>query len=183
MLSEPLDRLCALLPAAGLVADLGCGPGRHLGEIGARGMRPVGLDLSTGMLRQARGRSGEPLVQADLRSLPLRDGCLDGAWSSYALLHLDDQGLAQALGEVTRVLRPGGCAALVLAGAGKAAEGGSFLEPVAYAPGQSRWFHVREVGEAVRAARGAGLDVLEADVVMEAKRSPIRLLLRRLPKG
>lgn len=146
-------------------------------------MRPVGLDLSAGMLRQARGRSGEPLVQADLRALPLRDGCLDGAWSSYALLHLDDHGLTQALGEVARVLRPGGCAALVLAGAGTAEQGGSFLEPVAYAPERSRWFHVREAGDAVRMAQAAGLEVLEADVVPEARRSPIRLLLRRLPEG
>jgi len=165
------------------VADFGCGPGRHLGEIRARGMRPVGLDLSAGMLRQARGRSGEPLVQADLRALPLRDGCLDGAWSSYALLHLDDHGLARSLVEVARVLRPGGCAALVLAGAGEGHRGGSFLEPVAYAPERSRWFHVRELGEAVGAARGAGLEVLQADVVMAAKRSPIRLLLRRVAEG
>lgn len=179
MLREPLERLCGLLAPGARVADLGCGPGRHLVDLETRGLRPVGVDLSTGMLLRARGRTAAPLVQADLRALPFRDACLDGAWSSYALLHLDAAGLAAALAEIARVLVPGGCAALVLAGLGAGAMAGGALEPVDYAPGEQRWFHVRALPEAVSAVRTAGLQVLEADVVPEAKRSPLRLLVRR----
>ena len=172
MLARPLDALLDLLPPDALVADLGCGPGRHLQELGRRGLRAVGVDLSAGMLAVARTRGR--VVQGDLRALPLRSGSVDGVWSCYALLHLDGPGLAQALAEAVRVLRPGGALGLVLA-AGE----GSEHEPVSYAPELSRWFHLHPAAELERLCTGLGLQVLLADVVPEAHRSPLRLVARR----
>jgi SAM-dependent methyltransferase len=88
----------------GPVADLGCGTGRYLGEIGA----PVfGIDATAGMLSLARPR-GFPLVRADLECLPLDDGCLDGIFARHSYLHLPKARLASALAEARRVLRAGG---------------------------------------------------------------------------
>jgi SAM-dependent methyltransferase len=171
---EPFERLCAVLPTGALVADLGCGPGRHLPLLADRGLRVLGVDLSEGMLTAARGRMPGRLVCADLRALPLASAVLEGAWSSYALLHLDDAGLAVALREVARVLAPGGHVALLLA----SGEGGT-EESVPYADEHSRWFHLRSHDRAVELCRRAGLGVLWSDLVPEAKRLPVRLLARR----
>ena len=171
---EPFRRLCDGLRPGALVADLGCGSGRQLGHLSDRGPQVVGVDLSLGMLAVAAGRAAGRLVAGDLRALPLRSAVLDGAWSSYALLHLDDDGLAAALGEVARVLRPGGSAALLLASGEGAAQ-----EPVAYAPDRSRWFYLRSRERVVELSTAAGLEVLWSDVVPEAVRSPVRVLARR----
>jgi SAM-dependent methyltransferase len=89
---------------AGLVADLGCGPGRYLAEIGGQ---LVGVDATAAMLRLARG-SGYPLIRADLEALPFADGSLAGAFARHSYLHLPKDRLAAALSDVRRALRPGG---------------------------------------------------------------------------
>lgn len=170
---EPFDRLCALLAPGTLVADLGCGPGRQLEHLSGRGLRVVGVDLSLGMLALAAARVPGRVAAGDLRAVPLRSGCLDGAWSSYALLHLDDDGLAAALRELRRVLRPGAPAALLLA----SGEGAS-RDPVPYASDHARWFHLRSLDRVRELAAAAGLEVLWSDVVPEGWRSPARLLVR-----
>lgn len=170
---EPFDRLCAALSPGSTVADLGCGPGRQFGPLRARGFRVLGVDLSAGMLARAALRAPGRLVIGDLRRLPLRSGSLDGAWSSYALLHLDDHDLELALAELARVLRPGAPAALLLASGS-----GPSHEPVPYAPEHARWFHRRSLHRVRELAVRAGLEVLWSDVVLECWRSPARLLVR-----
>jgi len=97
------------LPAGSVVLDVACGTG-DLSRIAAgHGMRVVGLDLSFGMLRAAP--SGPALVEADALALPLSDGTVDGLTCGFALRNVTD--LAAALGEMARVLRPGGRLALL----------------------------------------------------------------------
>lgn len=169
---EPFDRLCARLSPGALVADLGCGPGRQFGWLRQRGCEVLGVDLSVGMLALAADRAAGRVAAGDLRALPLRSAVLDGAWSSYALLHLDDDGLAAALAELRRVLRPGAPAALLLA-----TGDGASHDPVPYAPEHARWFHLRSLDRVRELAVAAGLEVVWSDVVPEAVRSPARLLL------
>src|SRR6202008_2109101 len=61
--------LPAGLGGAGVVADVGCGNGLYLAELARRGhgRRLIGADLSPGMLRAARQRTGPCpcLVAAD----------------------------------------------------------------------------------------------------------------------
>jgi demethylmenaquinone methyltransferase/2-methoxy-6-polyprenyl-1,4-benzoquinol methylase len=66
----------------------------------------IGLDLSEGMLAEARRTLPIPLVQARAEALPLRDGSLDFVSMSYALRHVAD--LRLLFEEFRRVLRPGG---------------------------------------------------------------------------
>lgn len=62
-----VDFLCELLalPAAARILDVGCGTGRHSVELARRGHRVTGIDLSAGMLRQARGKATEAGVDVD----------------------------------------------------------------------------------------------------------------------
>ncbi|MBZ0295480.1 MAG: class I SAM-dependent methyltransferase [Anaerolineae bacterium] len=96
------------LPANALVLDLGCGPGEDVLKIGKAGHRVVGMDLSWGMLSQARSYVGGSVAQADMRVLPVASGRLDAVWLNASLLHLPRQDAPQALGEIYRVLQPEG---------------------------------------------------------------------------
>ncbi|MFI6326416.1 class I SAM-dependent methyltransferase [Nonomuraea sp. NPDC050556] len=84
--------------------EVGCGTGAYAGEVRGLGWTPVGVDLSTGMLRHARGRL--PVVRADAERLPVPDGQLPAV--ACVMVHTDMPGYAAVVKEVARVLRPGG---------------------------------------------------------------------------
>jgi SAM-dependent methyltransferase len=96
------------------VVEAGCGPGRDMAWLEAAGAVVVGLDLPAGMLAHARTRAAGPLVQADLRRVPLAAGCFHGAWCNAALLHLPKADAPGALAGLRRRLVPGGRAVLML---------------------------------------------------------------------
>lgn len=66
----------------------------------------IGLDVSRGMLAEARRNLGLPLVQARAEAIPLADATMDLVTVGYALRHFAD--LAATFAEFHRVLRPGG---------------------------------------------------------------------------
>src|SRR3954454_19476171 len=92
------------LPAGSLVLDLAAGTGGLCGDLQAAGHRPVGMDLSFGML--AAARTTAPLAQADALRLPVPDERADGVTCGFALRNFVD--LEAFLAEVGRVVRPGG---------------------------------------------------------------------------
>jgi demethylmenaquinone methyltransferase/2-methoxy-6-polyprenyl-1,4-benzoquinol methylase len=92
------------LPEGSRVLDLACGTGDFLKILRATGFRPLGMDLSWGML--AANRSGTPLAQADGTWLPLASGSIDGITCGYALRNFTE--LDKVFGELGRVVRPGG---------------------------------------------------------------------------
>lgn len=97
------------LPAGSLVADLACGTGDFCRELSAQGLRPVGFDLSYGMLAAARTEA--PLTEADILELPVPDAALDGVTCGFALRNLVE--LNRFFIELGRVVRPGGRIALL----------------------------------------------------------------------
>jgi malonyl-CoA O-methyltransferase len=102
------DTVLALLPPLDgrTVLDAGCGTGRYLGALAARGALPVGIDLSPAMLARARALSSR-LVRGTLCALPIDSTCVDVVVCGLALGDVPD--LELALAEMARVLRPGGC--------------------------------------------------------------------------
>ena len=107
-LKRALEAFVRRLKPGATVLDLGCGPGRDIALLRERGLRVIGVDRSTGMLREAQRRVGGALVCADMRALPLGDASLDGVWLCAALLHLPRTEAPVALAEVRRVLRSRG---------------------------------------------------------------------------
>jgi malonyl-CoA O-methyltransferase len=96
----------ALLPALdGLVTlDAGCGTGRYLHVLHARGARrAVGIDASRAMLRQV---SGAAVALAELERLPLASQSIDVAVSALAMNDVAD--LGPVMREIVRVLKPAG---------------------------------------------------------------------------
>jgi ubiquinone/menaquinone biosynthesis C-methylase UbiE len=94
------------------VADIACGTGILANRI-AQQLHPdevYGVDMSDGMLAQARARSSEVgWRKGPAENLPFCDGALDAVVSTSAF-HFFDQ--PAALREFHRVLAPGGLAAV-----------------------------------------------------------------------
>jgi SAM-dependent methyltransferase len=145
------DAFLGSMPAGGLIADLGCGPGLDGARFAEAGFRVVAMDLSTGMVTIAAEALGGRVAQADLRALPIDRGRLDGIWCSAALLHVPEDGTAQVLQGFRRALKPSGSLALVTASGD-----GQRLEDVPYAPDERRWFVYRRADRLSRQLREAG---------------------------
>jgi len=107
-LTRELDRFAALVGAGGTVVDVGCGPGQYARALAGRGLHVIAVDLSAGMLAQARSAGTPRLLRADMRRLPLPTDGADGCFVCASLLHLPRAEAPAALAEFHRVLRPGG---------------------------------------------------------------------------
>ena len=97
------------LPASSTVLDLACGTGDLCRELAANGLRPIGVDLSFGML--AAARTDAPLVHGDALRLPLPDASVAGVTCGFALRNFAS--LPPFFTELARVVQPGGRIALL----------------------------------------------------------------------
>jgi len=97
------------LPAGSTVVDLACGTGDLCRELATQHLRPIGVDLSYGMLAAARTLA--PLVHGDALRLPLPDACVDGVTCGFALRNFES--LPPFFAELSRIVRPGGRIALL----------------------------------------------------------------------
>jgi SAM-dependent methyltransferase len=109
----------AEIPTGARGLDLGCGQGWYLSALAAAGYRMHGLDYSVGQLKKAvagarrDAGAGAPMplriCQGDAQTLPFPDGSFDFAYSINAFHHLPSRAAQErAIGEIVRVLRPGG---------------------------------------------------------------------------
>jgi SAM-dependent methyltransferase len=103
-----LPAMLELLPAPGeRTVDVACGEGRVARALRKRGHHVVGVEGSPALAAAARDADPDFEVHVgDAADLPLDDSSADLAVSSLALMNLDD--MPAAVGEVARVLRPGG---------------------------------------------------------------------------
>lgn len=97
------------LPAGSVVLDLAAGTGDFCRDLRRGGVEPMAMDLSFGML--ANARTDAPLVQADILRLPVPSASVDGVTCGFALRNLIE--LPPFFAELARVVRPGGRIALL----------------------------------------------------------------------
>jgi SAM-dependent methyltransferase len=104
-----LNRFAEEVRDRGTVGDLGCGPGHVARYLHDQGVRVLGVDLSPEMVRWATQLNpGLEFRVGDIRGLDLADGSLAGIVAFYSVIHLEPSELANALGELRRVLTRGG---------------------------------------------------------------------------
>ena len=111
-----LDFINLLSPSA-IVADLGCGNGRHLLPCAEKCSSVVGVDISLQLLRIVQKKLHEnaldsaSLVHADVTLLPFKKNCFDVVLFIAALHNIQGQNHRHAaLTEVLRILKPRGTA-------------------------------------------------------------------------
>jgi len=93
------------LPPKSRILDIGCGTGRHSIELAKRGYHVTGVDISSGMLTEAKKRAEETgvlveWVHADAtkyRSKRLFDAAICLCEGAFALLTLEDDPVAHDL--------------------------------------------------------------------------------------
>jgi MPBQ/MSBQ methyltransferase len=88
--------------------DLGCGTGFQTALLEELGYESHGVDLAPALLAVARGRlRASTLALGDAEALPYRDAAFDAVSCCGSTLSLVERA-DRALGEIGRVLRPGG---------------------------------------------------------------------------
>jgi len=173
----------AAVGAGGVVADLGCGPGRDAVHFAAAGLSVVGVDASRQMAALAH-QAGVRVVVADIRYVPLVSGCLDGIWSSASLLHIPREDVPSTLTGWAGCLRPGGVLGLSTSlgsGEGWDDEWPPRLEPAGVRSGDDglrRWFvdHHREPLLCALAEVGFHITTVETSV---SHRTWLKVLARK----
>src|SRR5579864_495395 len=104
-----LDRFAAAVAGRGEVCDMGCGPGQVARYLRDAGASVFGLDLSPGMLQQARKLNPDiTFREGNMMGLDLAAGTLAGVAAFYAIVNIPRHSLPLVFREIQRVLRPGG---------------------------------------------------------------------------
>lgn len=96
------------------VLDVGCGSGRHAVLLARRGFRVTGIDVSPEGLRLTREWLREEGLTARLKKadffepFPFADDAFDAVIAIQTIHHGVHDRVRDSIGEMTRVLRPGG---------------------------------------------------------------------------
>lgn len=93
----------------GVVADLGCGPGRVAAFLAQHACEVFGLDVSQGMVTAAQhAHPGIHFGLGELAALPIENDVLAGAVCWYSIIYTPPDGIVQVVDEIARVLRSDG---------------------------------------------------------------------------
>lgn len=98
-----------LADGGGLVADVGCGPGRVTAHLRDLGIEAFGTDLSPGMVEVARRDHPDLRFEVgSMTDLALPDSSLAGLLAWYSVIHVPDSVVPAVLARFHRAVRPGG---------------------------------------------------------------------------
>jgi SAM-dependent methyltransferase len=104
-----LDRFAASVRDLGPACDMGCGPGQVARYLHDVRIQVCGVDLSPAMVERASALNpGVEFRQGDMLALDAADGAWAGIAAFYSIIHIPRSDLPRALGELWRVLQPGG---------------------------------------------------------------------------
>jgi ubiquinone/menaquinone biosynthesis C-methylase UbiE len=106
---ELLDRFAERVRGRGWVCDVGCGPAQIARYLSDRGAEVFGLDLSAGMLAEARRLNPDfRFVQSSMTALGLAAEALFAITAFYSIIHIPRRQVVTVLAEMLRVLKAGG---------------------------------------------------------------------------
>lgn len=94
----------------GPTADIGCGAGRDTAWLVANGFETIGVDVSQGLLDEAR--ETYPAITFQQASLPALDGLKRGSYQNVlcetVIMHLEPASISEAVSSLIALLVPGG---------------------------------------------------------------------------
>ena len=96
--------------AGGLTADIGCGSGREVAWLNAKGFPAKGFDASDGLLAEARARY--PQLEFTHAELPDLDGIAAETYHNVlcetVIMHLERALIAPSVRRMLEIVKPGG---------------------------------------------------------------------------
>ncbi len=142
-----------------LILDVGCGDGRHCIMMEKNGAKALGIDLSEGMLKEARTYYPDgDFRKMDIRDLLFDNDCFDGIWASGCIYHVQKSEMRHVISEFRRVLKSDGVLGLNF----KLGEGeGLESNPKSYS-GHPRYFAYYSKEEMVDLLREFGFEEIES---------------------
>lgn len=168
---KEIDQFAKLLSKRAKVLDAGCGGGRDTDLLSKKGLKAIGLDLSSGLIKVARKTFPEPeFVEGNMLSLPFPDSDFDGVWSHASLLHLETvEEVKKALQEFSRVMKH----AAVLHVLVKAQTGESKTAVVTDSLSKhDRFFQYFTKPELQNLLKDSGFDLISIEQYKETDRNP-----------
>ncbi len=107
-----LDKYIKSKPQEAMVFDLGCGSGFLVGELQKRGFQAYGSDISREAIEYGKNRGIENLKVREGDGVNFPDNYFDLVLALDVLEHIEND--SKAIGELNRVLRPGGMAIITV---------------------------------------------------------------------
>jgi ubiquinone/menaquinone biosynthesis C-methylase UbiE len=178
-----------------VVADIGCGNGRHLFPCAEQCFQVVGVDISQKLLRIVGKKipyktfHNISLVHADAMQLPFEDNSFDAVLCIASLHNIRGrQHRRTALQEIFRILKPDGCALISVWSRWQDRYYKHFLKQYLIGSGEfgdieiywrqhnlniPRFYHLYGRGEFHRELKSAGFHIVNIDrLKIQAKRFP-----------
>lgn len=106
--SSILDGFLSQTLQAAPILDIGCGSGRDLKAMRARGFNAAGLEPAAALAELATAHSGSVVYNATVQNAKIRPGSLGGAWACSSLLHVEAAELPWVFQRIRSWLMPGG---------------------------------------------------------------------------
>lgn len=104
-----LNEFISMLPKDAKILDAGCGSGRDVQYLMDYGLNVVGIDLSEGIINEAKKKVPEGDFKImDIRNMTFEDNSFDGIWCCVTLCNLRRAELQKTLREFRRILKPKG---------------------------------------------------------------------------
>ena len=99
-----LDPVAGVLPENAVLLDVGCGSGRDLKWLKARGFTVCGFEKSKGLAKLARENSGCKVIEGDFEIFNFATLSFDAVLASGSLVHVPHAKLPAVLGNIIQCL-------------------------------------------------------------------------------
>ncbi|PKM49003.1 MAG: hypothetical protein CVV02_17930 [Firmicutes bacterium HGW-Firmicutes-7] len=112
--NKPLDRyllkaFCSMIRKNGIACDMGCGPGHITRYIHNRGINIIGMDISKGMIQQAKKLNpGIDFEEANMLELNCIERKFSGIISHYSIVHFEASELKMVFNGINSILEEDG---------------------------------------------------------------------------
>lgn len=109
LLQFQLNKFISMLKKKAKILDVGCGCGRDAEYFKSEGFSVIGIDLSEGMLNEAKNKVKDAeLIKMDMRKLDFKKNTFNGIWCVASLLEIQKNEVVQVLKEFNKVLKKEG---------------------------------------------------------------------------
>jgi len=109
ILQFQLNKFISMLKKKAKILDVGCGCGRDAEYFKSEGFSVTGIDLSEGMLNEAKNKAKDvELLKMDMRKLELKKNTFNGIWCMASLLEIPKNEVGIVLKEFNKVLKKEG---------------------------------------------------------------------------